>query len=481
MKKIDRYIIASYLGPMLLTFVIVVFVLVLQLLWLYIDDLVGKGLDFFVISEFLFWITITCIPLALPLSTMLSSLMAMGNLGENNELLAMKAAGMSVQRIIRPLMGVAVIICLMAFYSSNNLQPLANLRISSLLFDIRHKRDEIKIPTGIFYNGLVGYSLRTNRQNTNTNMMYDVILYDHTAQRGNNSVTRADSGYIKFTTDKQYLIFKLFNGHTYEDQQQNPGDTIYPFQTRYFTEQEVLIPLSGYEFKRSEDNDWLKERPKMKSLGLLHYESDSIRKQEQALTKEFSRNFPYRAGLVRVQEFDTLLLLQAQYVKPFAGDSLFNAGTDEEKLNIITNAADRIATTVSQLDMHATTFEQYDSKLRLTDTEWHRKFSLSIACLIFFFIGAPLGTIIRKGGLGVPTVISIFFFVAYWVIDISGIKLVREGVWQALTGVWLSSAVLLPISIFIMYKATTDSNLFNVDRYTNFLNLLTKIFKRKGE
>jgi len=477
MKRIDRYIITSYLGPMLLTFAIVLFVLVLQFIWLYIDEIVGKGLEFSVIAEFIFWGGVTFIPLALPLSTMLASLMTMGSMGENNELLAMKAAGMSVQRIIKPVVGIAAIVSLTAFYISNNILPAANLHIHSLMSDIRHKRSEIKIPTGIFYNGLVDYSIRIDRQNTNTNMMYNVILYDHTAQRGNNSVTRADSGYIKFTSDKQYLIFKLFDGRTYEDQQQNPGDTIYPFQIRYFTEQEVLIPLRGYEFKRGENDERFKSGAKMKSLGTLGYESDSLRKQEKAITKEFSHNFPYRTNLVRSMEFDTLLLIKAQYFRPFAGDSIFNASTDEEKLNTITNAADRMSAAVSQIDMYVANFEQYDYTLRRTNIEWHRKFAMSIACLIFFFIGAPLGTIIRKGGLGVPAVISIFFFVLYWVVDISGAKLAREGVWDAVIGMWLSSAVLLPISIFITYKATTDSNLFNIDRYPNIINIIKNITK----
>ena len=480
MKRIDRYMITSYLGPMLLTFLIVLFVLVLQFIWLYIDELVGKGLEFPVIAEFIFWGGVTFIPLALPLSTLLASLMTMGSMGEYNELLAMKAAGMSVQRIIRPLMGVALIISLSAFFAANFLLPKANLNINSLMSDIRHKRSEIKIPTGMFYNGLVDYSIRIDRQNTVTNMMYNVILYDHTSQRGNSSVTRADSGYIKFTSDKQYLIFKLYNGHTYEDQQQNYGETVDPFQTRYFIEQEVLIPLRGYEFKRSEDDDRFKGHAKMKSLGTLSYESDSLRKQEQLITKDFMRNFVHRTSLTRSQEFDTLLLIKAEYFKSFVGDSIFYSGTVEEKLNIVTNAAERIATALSQIDMHVASFEQYDYTLRRTDIEWHRKFSLSIACLIFFFIGAPLGTIIRKGGLGVPAVISIFFFVIYWVVDISGIKLARDDVWQPVIGMWLSSAVLLPISIFITYKATTDSNLFNIDRYTNFFNSFTKLFKRKG-
>ncbi|MCL2097947.1 MAG: LptF/LptG family permease [Bacteroidales bacterium] len=481
MKRIDRYIITSYLGPMLLTFVIVLFVLVLQFIWLYIDEIIGKGLELSVILEFFFWGGVTFIPLSLPLSTMLASLMTMGSMGENNELLAMKAAGMSVKRIIRPLVGVAAIVSITAFLISNYLLPVAHLNISSLMSDIRHKRSEIKIPTGIFYNGIVDYSIRIERQTTN--MMYNVILYDHTAQRGNNSVTRADSGYIRFTNDKQYLIFKLFDGYTYEDQQQNVGDTIYPFQKRNFTEQEVLIPLSGYEFKRGENDEWFKGQAKMKSLGTLGYESDSIRRQELTIIKDFSNNFAYRTNLMRSQEFDSLLLIKAQYAKSFAGDSLFNLSTDEEKFNAISAAADHVSRAVSQLDMHAASFEQYNYNLRRINIEWHRKFAMSIACLLFFFIGAPLGTIIRKGGLGVPAVISIFFFVLYWVVDISGVKLSRDGVWLPIIGMWLSSAVLLPLSIFITYKATTDSNLFNIDRYniaryTKILKSLTKLLSR---
>jgi len=478
MKRIDRYIITSYLGPMLLTFVIVLFVLVLQFIWLYIDEIVGKGLELLVILEFFFWGGVTFIPLALPLSTMLASLMTMGSMGENNELLAMKAAGMSVKRIIQPLVGVAAIVCITAFLISNYLLPAAHLNISSLMSDIRHKRSEIKIPTGMFYNGIVDYSIRIDRQNPN--MMYNVVLYDHTAQRGNNLVTRADSGYIRFTHDKQYLIFKLFHGHTYEDQPQNAGDTIYPFQKRYFTEQEVLIPLRGYEFKRGENDEWLKGQAKMKSIGTLSYESDSVRKQELFITKEFLRNFAYKINLMRSQEFDTLMLINARYSKPFDGEAIFAASNDEEKLSTITMAENYITTAISQLDAHIAAFEQYDYVLRRVNIEWHRKFAMSIACLIFFFIGAPLGTIIRKGGLGVPAVISIFFFVLYWVVDISGVKLAREGVWLAVIGMWLSSAVLLPLSIFITYKATTDSNLLNIDRYISTIKHLIKLFVKRG-
>ncbi len=479
MKRIDRYILTSYLGPMVMTFVIVLFVLVLQFVWLYIDEIVNKGLGMAVIAEFLFWGAVTFIPLALPLSTMLASLMTMGDLGESNELLAMKAAGLSVQRIMRPLMGLALLICIAAFFVSNNLLPLANLKINSLMHDIRAKHDEIKIPSGVFYNGLTDYSIRISRQNQQSGMMFDLILYDHTAKSGNTSVTLADSGYIKFTNDKKYLIFKLFNGHTYEDQKQNPGDTIYPFQKRFFNEQEVLIPLSGYDFKRSDNEDLFKENAQMQSIGTLSYLSDSLKRMEAIVTDNFRTNFRYKVVFERVQELDTALQYRLQYVHTINCDSLWAAETVERQLDMANFAVNKVSQAIGQIDMQISGFEQYDYTLRRVKIEWHRKFTLSIACLAFFFIGAPLGAIIRKGGLGMPTVISIFFFVIYWVVDISGKKLVRDDVWSAEMGMWLSSFVLLPIGIFITYKATTDSTLFNSDRYLKLFKSVINFVKKQ--
>ena len=479
MKRIDRYILTSYIGPMVMTFVIVLFVLLLQFIWLYIDEIVGKGLGVAVIAEFVFWAAVTFIPLALPLSTMLASLMTMGDLGESNELLAMKAAGMSVQRIMRPLTGMALITCIAAFFVSNNLLPLANLKINSLMYDIRAKREEIKIPSGVFYNGLQDYSIRISRQNQESGMMFDLILYDHTTKSGNTSVTLADSGYIKFTNDKKYLIFKLFTGHTYEDQKQNPGDTIYPFQKRYFNEQEVLIPLSGYDFKRSDNDDLFKDNAQMQSIGTLNYLSDSLQRMEALITDNFGRNFMHQVALARAQELDTASSFRSQYMHIINVDSLLTTGTIENQSDIISHAINKATQAIGQIDMQISSFEQYDYTLRRVEIEWHRKFTLSIACLAFFFIGAPLGAIIRKGGLGMPTVISIFFFVIYWVVDITGKKLVRDDVWSAETGMWLSSFVLLPIGIFITYKATTDSALFNPDRYLRLLKPVVNFFKKR--
>jgi lipopolysaccharide export system permease protein len=465
---------------MMLTFFIVLFVLMLQFLWLHIDDLVGKGLGLPVIAEFLFWGLITFIPLALPLSTLLSSIMAMGNMGESNELLAMKAAGVSIQRIMRPLMGLVVIISIAAFFVANSLIPYANLQISSLMYDIRQTRMEIKIPTGIFYNGIEDYSLRIERQNEQSRMMYDMILYDHTNKRGNVSVTRADSGYMKFTGNKTHIIVKLFHGYTYEEDKQQTGDTIYPFQKRNFSEQEVLIPLQNYEFKRS-DNERFKDRAEMKSLHELNTISDSLTLAQGNLASTYASDFRYKASFVRTQEFDTLRIFREKYIYTTNCDSLFALLPVNRKVAAVNGALQRISQAISQNEIHFTNYEQLDYQRRRADIEWHRKFTLSIACIIFFFIGAPLGAIIRKGGLGMPTVVSIFFFTAYWVVDISGKKLARDGVLDPIMGIWLSSFVLLPMGIFLTYKATTDSALFNTERYIILLKKITNFFSKTRE
>ena len=480
MKRLDRYVLTAYLGPMMLTFFVVSFVLMLQFLWLYIDDLVGKGLGLPVIAEFLFWGIITFIPLALPLSTLLSSLMTMGNLGENNELLAMKAAGISIQHVMRPLMGLVALVSFAAFFAANSLIPYANLQISSLMYDIRQKRMEIKIPAGLFYNGIDDYSLRIERQDERSQLMYDMIIYDHTDKRGNVSVTRADSGYMKLTRDKTHILVRLYHGYTYEESQQQDKDTIFPFQKRHFAEQEVLIPLQNYEFKRS-DNERFKEQAQMKSLRELSTISDSLALTQRSLTDAYTADFRYKASLTRTHEFDTSKTFRERYIYTTDCDSLFALLPLKRKISAATGAISRVTQALSQNEVYLSNYEQADYPKRRADVEWHRKFTLSIACLIFFFIGAPLGAIIRKGGLGMPAVVSSFFFIIYWVVDISGKKLARDGVWDPAMGIWLSSFVLLPMGIFLTWKATTDSALFNTDRYIDVLKKITIFFKKKRE
>jgi lipopolysaccharide export system permease protein len=392
----------------------------------------------------------------------------------------MKAAGVSIQRIMRPLMGMVVFISIAAFFVANSLVPYANFQISSLMYDIRQKRMEIKIPTGIFYNGIEDYSLRIERQSDHTHLMYDMILYDHTDKRGNVSVTRADSGYLRLTNDKTHIIVKLFNGYTYEDDKQQTGDSIYPFQKRHFSEQEVLISLQNYEFKRN-DNERFKDHAKMKSLHELSGISDSLALVQHNMTNTYTSDFRYKAAFARTQELDTLKAFREKYIYTVNCDSLFNLLPAERKVEAASGALHRLAQASSQSEMHFVNYEQIDRQKRLADIEWNRKFTMSIACLIFFFIGAPLGAIIRKGGLGMPTVVSIFFFTAYWVIYISGEKLARDGVLNPATGLWLSNFVLLPMGIFLTYKATTDSALFNTDRYIESIKKISKFFTRKRE
>jgi lipopolysaccharide export system permease protein len=445
---------------MVLTFFIVLFVLLLQFLWMYIDELIGKGLSMGVIGEFMLWGMASFIPLALPLSTMLSSIMTMGNLGENNELLAMKAAGLSLQRIMRPLMILAVCISIGAFFIANDLIPFATLKINTLLYDIRQKREEIKIPAGIFYNGIEDVSLYVSKQDEKTNLMHHIMLYDHRDKRGNTTVTLADSGYIRLTENKQHILFTLYNGHTFEEGESRARDTTHPFQRRHFATQEVLIPLEGYGFQRS-DGSRFQSDAQMQSIDRLSFLEDSLRgiiglHRDKFLTTLGGtlQGFQRPDSATRARQVYTLSL-----------DSLFNALPVEKQLEL----AQKAATYMERNNMHVNNYvsdhERDDYPRRRMAVEWHRKFTLSFACLIFFFIGAPLGAIIRKGGLGTPAVVSMFFFVVYWVIDISGKKLSRDGALEPMFGIWLSSFILLPIGIFLTYKATSDSSLFNADKY----------------
>lgn len=471
MRILDRFTVRSYVGPMILTFFIVLFVFELQFLWLYIDDLIGKGLSTSVIAEFLFWGTASFIPLALPLSTLLASIMTMGNLGENNELLAMKATGISLQRIMRPLVLLAVSISIGAFFVSNNLVPYTNLQIKTLVFDIKHKREEIKIPAGVFYNGIEDLSLYVDKQDEATGIMYNIMLYDHRAKKGNTAVTLADSGYIRLTENKQHIIFSFYHGYTYEETEANrpARDTASPFQRRYFDRQEALVPLEGYDFQRS-DGSRFSDDAQIQNIKRLSFMEDSLKSQLAIGHNRFLQTFLSPGYLPHYNRQDSALCAKQIYTAAF--DSLYRALPVKRKWDAAKQAYAMLDRNALYIANYAAEQEKDDHPRRSVAIEWHRKFTLSFACLIFFFIGAPLGAIIRKGGLGMPAVVSIFFFIIYWVIDISGKKLSRDGAWDPLFGTWVSSMVLLPIGIFLTYKATSDSSLFNAEKYLDFFRRL---------
>jgi len=475
LRTLDRYTIKSYLGPMVLTFCIVLFVLLLQFIWLYIDELIGKGLSLGVVFEFFFWGMAQFVPLALPLSTMLASIMTMGGLGENNELLAMKAAGIPLQRILRPLMVLALVISIGAFFVANDLIPYANLQIKTILYDIKQKREEVKIPSGVFYDGIENIILYVEEQGENNGLMQGIMFYDHRAKKGNTNVTIAESGYIRLTENKQHAIFTLYNGITYEDgERKSRADTIYPFQRRKFDEQVVLVPLEGYDFKRS-DGSRYKDMAETMNIRDLSYFEDSLSTNLSNNRTRFKSEFLEGDYMPRTFELDSIG--RKEFVYTLALDSLYGTMSMGKQLESIRGAKRSIERSSAQLSNFVAQQEQNDYQRRRMELEMHRKFSLAFACLVFFFIGAPLGAIIRKGGLGTPTVVSIFFFVIYWVIDLAGKKLARDGAWDPAFGAWISSIVLLPIGIFLTYKATKDSSLFNVDKYIPMLKNIISLLK----
>ena len=473
MKKLDKLIIKAFLGPFVLTFLIVTFVLMMHFLWLYIDELVGKGLSIAIILEFMGWGAATLIPLALPLATLLASIMTMGSFGENNELLAMKAAGISLVRVLSPLVIVSVLISIGAFFASNNLIPLAYNNIYTLRDDINRTKDEISIPTGIFYDGIDNYVIRIDRRDENTQMLYDLMVYDHSRASGNNSVTIADSGLIKLTAEKQNLLFTLYSGNTYEETPpENSADVSYVMQTVDFKKQEFVISLDNYSFRRSESGRFSGEINAL-STKELRSMRDSLDTNYTAIRRMQVRTLVNASGLTYSKQLDTAVL--GYYSQRIDLEDLYKWESTEIKKNAYVQALSQLSSSIQIIDNYAIEERQYPLPLRQSKIALYRKFTLSLACLIFFFIGAPLGAIIRKGGLGTPSVISILFFVFYWVIDISGKKLSTDGSLSPGMGTLISSMILMPIGVFLTWKSTRDSNLFNPDKYIAFFKRIAGV------
>lgn len=463
MKKLDFFILKSFFGPFVMTFFITVFILVMQFLWLYIDDLVGKGLSFWVIMEFLGWGSATILPLSMPLATLLASIMTFGNLGENNELLAMKAAGISLQRIFYPLIYVAALISVAAFFVSNDLIPLAYNKIYTLQYDIARTKDEIKIPTGTFYNGIDGYSVRIDSRHPESDMMYNVLVYNHTDNKGNISLAMADSGLIRSTPDKKSLVFTLFDGVSYEETNKvTARDTSLSLQKVDFKMQEVIIPLENYAFQKS-DEDRYGNDIMAKDLKQLRYDRDSIGGKYAEVSVKQRQSLPYKLDIKRAEQLDTSK--NKGFVSDFPIDTLEEVRYTRNELNAVEGAIGAVQYAIQSMRAYDRESLQYTFYLRRIDIEYLRKFTLSLACFLFFFIGAPLGAIIRKGGLGTPVIVSSLFFVLYWVVDISGKKLARDGVISPAMGAFVSTIFLFPIGAFLTWKSTKDSSIFNIETY----------------
>jgi lipopolysaccharide export system permease protein len=450
--------------------------LLMQFLWKYIDDLIGKGLELGVIAELLLYTSAGLVPLALPLAILLSSLMTFGNMGENFELTALKSAGISLQRIMRPLIVLTILMCIGAFYFSNNVLPYTNLKMRSLLYDVQQQRPEMQIREGIFYYGIDNYSIKVAEKNLRTNMMYDIKIYDHSDRRGNLKVSVADSGFMMITEDKGHLITTLFNGYNYEEMEnraQQSRNRTFPHRNDRFDEQTMIIELSGFDLQRT-DEELFRGNSQMMNITQLEQTSDSLR---QSLSRDVSshvetviRSSFFKTEAHRFELRDSVLPVQRQ---PADIWGLKAELTNDQKRRAIDQALVDARLTRNQIISTKTSYDHKNKLIRRYEMEWHRKFTLSFACFIFFFIGAPLGAIIRKGGIGMPVVISVIFFVLYYVIDISAQKFVKELVIPAFPGMWISSFILLPVGIFLTYKSTTDSVIMNTETYFNLIKKIT--------
>ncbi len=476
MKKLHLFVLKTYTGPLISTFFVVVFVLLMQFLWKYIDDLIGKGLELAVITELLVYTSAGLVPLALPLAILLSSLMTFGNLGENFELTALKSAGVSLQRIMSPLIILTIFMSIGAFYFANNVLPYTNLKMRSLLYDVQQQRPEMQIREGIFYNGIDNYSIKVADKNHRTNMMYDIKIYDHTDRRGNLKVTIADSGFMRITEDKSYLVTTLYSGYNYEEMEERARQRqlrTFPHRNDVFSEQVLIIELSGFDLQRT-DEEAFRHNSQMMNLTQLKMTIDSL---DQVLSKQVSEHTDnlitssfFKKEAFRHRVSDTLTPASR---KPLDIQGLEQDLTLDQERRAWDHALVDARLMRNQIISTKTNFDWQNKRIRRYEIELHRKFTLSFACFIFFFIGAPLGAIIRKGGLGMPVVVSVLFFVLYYVIDISALKFVRELVIPAFPGMWISSIILLPMGIFLTYKATTDSVIMNTETYYNIYKRIT--------
>jgi lipopolysaccharide export system permease protein len=455
----------------------------MQFLWKWIDDLAGKGLSISVIAELLLYVSASLVPMALPLAILLSSIMTFGNLGENYELTALKSSGISLQRIMSPLIFFVLGISLLAFFFSNNVMPYANLKMQSLLYDVTQKRPEFNIREGIFYNGIDNYSIKIGHRDNRTNLLHDIKIYDHTEARGNLNVTTADSGYMKMTADSN-LVFTLMNGYMYSELTTDRNTRIkksYPARRDHFDKQDIVFSLSGFNLSRTDEN-LFKGGYKMMNLKQLTQTTDSLYTEYNAAKKQFYKevvvtNYFRTDPVYKKTLFKDTVVLYRSRLKSLNMDSLYETFDMQGKRTLVAQALNLARATSGHIVAQKDNFLNKTRKIRRHEIEWHRKFTLSFACLVFFFIGAPLGAIIRRGGLGMPVVVSIVFFVIYYVVSISGEKFARESVMPAFEGMWLSSFLLLPLGVFLTYKATSDSAVLNIDTYLIFFRKVAKLLR----
>lgn len=479
MKTIYKLILKSYLGPMVATFFIVIFILMMNFVWRYIEDLVGKGLDAAVIIELILYATVNMIQMGLPLAVLLATIMTMGNLGENYELLAMKSSGMSLLKIVRPLVFVVLLISIGSFFIINNLAPYSNKKMFSIIHDIQRQNQALEFQDGLFFNGIDNMSIRVEHQNPETKLLTGVLIYDNRSAGGNMTTTIADSGYIRLSDDKRYLLVTLFNGSTYEHTRNSQWYTKSTLRRHTFERQDGQIPMTGFDFERSDEN-LFSGSSQTQNIVELQHNIDSlemvVNRTTTAAYNPLLRDQIFIKDPDAISPPDTIIVDRSEkiYAK-YLVDSVPNL-TTRQKQKVYANARQSAISARNSFSFDESTSKEALNQLYRSKNEWHRKLALPVSIFIFFLVGAPLGAIIRKGGLGMPIVISVIFFVIYYIISISGEKMAKEGTWSSLLGMWISSIVLFPLAVYLTNKATNDSALLDFDwyigRYKHYKELL---------
>jgi len=472
-KKLDLFILKSFLLLFAGTFFICLFIFMMQFLWRYVDELVGKGLEMSVLVQFFYYSGLTLIPLSMPLAILLAALITFGNFGERFELLSMKAAGIPLLRIIRPLVIFCVFLSCISFYFQNVVAPQAQSKLWHLLVSMKQTSPELDIPESVFYDEIDGYNIYVKQKDRETGIMKDVLIYNFSEGFENAHIIWAAEGKMEMTADKQHLQLHLYNGEQFENlKSQTIAAQNVPYRRETFREKHIIIEFDG-GFSMIDNTEVITNRHDSKNMAAISQTIDSLSYRADSIGRsyyrEVSRN-TYADNIITHK--DSLKLNSGNVATVINIDSLFDSYTIAEKERAISHASERMNSTANDWKVRSLQVKDTDSNLRKHQAAWHQKITLSLSCLMFFFIGAPLGAIIRKGGLGLPVVISVIIFVLYYIIDSGATRLAKSGEMNMILGVWMSTLVLTPIGIFFTYKSNKDSAVFNPDAYLNVFRWL---------
>lgn len=469
-KKLDIFIARQFGLLFVGTFFICQFVLMMQFLWKYIDDLIGKGLTLDVLAQFFWYMSIMLVPQALPLAILLSSLITFGNLGESSELTAIKAAGISLMQTFRSLIVIVSLITITSFVFQNNIGPRANMKLAQLVISMKQKSPELEIPEGIFYDGIPDCNIYVQKKNIETGRLYGIMIYRMTNSYEDAAIILADSGMIQSTAEKKHLILSLWSGEWFENmqEQQFGGSAAVPYRRETFTDKKIILDFNG-DFSLT-DAASLSNNAAGKSLAQITYAIDSLNHSYDSIGRAFY-NEAQRMYYVTpaISRHDSLKAVNSARKQGLSIDDIFEKLKPEDKQMVLSTALGRVQQEKSDLEFKALMTTDAEKILRLHQMEAINKFTLALQCMLFFFIGAPLGTIIRKGGLGLPVIISVLVFILYLIADTSGFRMARQGSWSVWFGKLIAMGMMTPVAVFITYKALNDSVVFNADGWKNFM------------